>query len=142
MTTFIIYKNDPAREDLLWLFSDLFAISICCVAKQYIVFTPIILLISLLLLNRAILWVKWHNSYAIKIDESVMTFNHNILFNKIEFPITSIQEVNLENQSILLKAPIQTSIFHIDLKKITFSNLSDNEKRELLLYLHSIVMKS
>jgi len=141
MEKFVIYKNNHSIEDVLWILLDITVIFLTIHSKKYEVFVPIIVVFTLPIINKAILWMRWLNSYAIKIENGVLILNHSILYRKIVIPIEKILEVNIDHQCLLLREPIRTSLFHSFVRKITFTNLSDSERKELLLYLDSCVMR-
>lgn len=138
MKKLVIYKNNHTAEDLLWVILDITAIILVVNTQQYVIFIPIIVIFTLPIIKSAILWMKWFNSFAVKVENSVLILNHSLFYKKQAISLDNIQEVNIDHQYLLLKEPVRISLFNYSVKKVTFTNLSDNERKEILLFLDSL----
>lgn len=138
MKKLVIYKNNHTAEDLLWVILDITAIILAVNTQQYVIFIPIIVIFTLPIIKSAILWMKWFNSFAVKVENSVLILNHSLFYKKQTISLDNIQEVNIDHQYLLLKEPVRISLFNYSVKKVTFTNLSDNERKEILLFLDSL----
>ncbi|MCQ2291579.1 MAG: hypothetical protein MJZ39_00245 [Bacteroidales bacterium] len=138
MKKLVIYKNNHTAEDLLWVILDITAIILAVNTQQYVIFIPIIVIFTLPIIKSAILWMKWFNSFAVKVENSVLILNHSLFYKKQAISLDNIQEVNIDHQYLLLKEPVRISLFNYSVKKVTFTNLSDNERKEILLFLDSL----
>lgn len=138
MKKWVIYKNNHTAEDLLWVILDITAIILAVNTQQYVIFIPIIVIFTLPIIKSAILWMKWFNSFAVKVENSVLILNHSLFYKKQAISLDNIQEVNIDHQYLLLKEPVRISLFNYSVKKVTFTNLSDNERKEILLFLDSL----
>lgn len=135
MEKLIIYKNNHTVEDVLWIILDITAIVLAILKERYVIFAPMILIFTLPVVKNAILWMKWYNSYAVKIENSELVLNHSLIFKKLHIPLENIQDVNIERQCLILKEPVRIPLWGCSLKRITFSNLTDSERKDVFLFL-------
>ena len=102
MKDYVIHKTEVTSEDILLCFSNIIAIILAVKTELYLAFAPIIVLLSIGLLCKMILFFKWQSSFAIKLTSDQIILNHTILHNKITIPLSSISCLNREKKYIEL----------------------------------------
>ena len=127
MKHYVIHKTEVTSEDNLLCFSTIIVILLAIKTELYLAFAPIIVLFSIGLLLKMILFLKWQFSYAIKLTSEYIILNHTILYNKTTIPLSSISCLNREKRYIELNADCKIRVPGFS-KKISFSSLSDNER--------------
>ena len=136
MKNYIIHKTEITPEYNFLFVTTIVAIILAVKTEEYIALSPIIVLTSISLFLKLILFVKWQGCYAIKLNQEQLILNHTILYNKITIPLQSIISLNREQKCVELKENSNIKIPRLvkinkNKNKIFFLTLTDNERKEL-----------
>jgi len=134
MKNYVLHKTQATPDDVLLFFSAIIVIILTVKTELYLAYTPILVLLTLAILGKLILFFKWQCSFAIKLTSDYIIFNHTLLHNKITIPLSSISCINREKRYIELcdGCNIRIPGFRKGKNaKISLSTLSDNERNEI-----------
>jgi hypothetical protein len=134
MKNYVLHKTESTPDDVILFFSTIIVIILTVKTELYLAYTPILVLLSIGLFGKMILYFKWQCSYAIKLTSDHIILNHTLLHNKITIPLSSISCINREKRYIELNEGCNIKVSGFGKRKnarISFSSLSDSERNEI-----------
>ena len=134
MKDYVLHKTEITTDDILLSFLTITVIILEVKTELYIALTPILVLFTIGLLIKMILFFKWQCSYAIKLTSDQIILNHTLLHNMTIVPLSSISCLNRAKRYLELKEGCNIRVPGFGKGKntrISFSSLSDSERNEI-----------